>query len=266
MADNEMVGKSPPSNPDLAHVVRQALERTPARLLVGRAGPAYRTATWLKLREDHAFARDAVFAEIDFERDFPRAWIDAFSLFAVQTTAETKSEFLLRPDRGRMLSEESRSAISERCPSGADVQIVVGDGLSATAVVRQVPAILPLLKAEVLARGWTLGRPFFVRHCRVGVMNDIGELLKPRTIVLLIGERPGLATAESLSAYLGYCPRLGHTDVDRNLISNIHAQGASPEEAAGRICQLISQMLERKTSGVEVKEQLSAEGNRRLSP
>ena len=241
---------------EISEVVRQALARTPARLLVGRAGPAYRTATWLKLREDHAFARDAVFAELDLERDFQRALIDEFRLFMVQTQAQNKAEFLIRPDRGRRLSEDSRTIIRNTCPTGIDVQVVIGDGLSATAVIRQVPALLASLKADAAARGWQFGRPFMVRYGRVGVLNDIGELLTPQVVILLIGERPGLATAESLSAYLAYQPRAGHTDANRNLISNIHAQGASTADAALRIGNLVAQMIDRRASGVAIKEDL----------
>src|SRR5205085_5669628 len=128
------------------------------------------------------------------------------------------------------------------CPPGADLQIVVGDGLSAAAVRAQVPALLPLLAEGARQRGWGVGRPFFIRYCRVGVLNDVGELLSPAVVVLLIGERPGLATAESLSAYLAYRPRPGHTDAMRNLISNIHARGVPPEAAAPRLLALVEKM------------------------
>jgi ethanolamine ammonia-lyase small subunit len=125
-------------------------------------------------------------------------------------------------------------------------------------VAAQVPALLPLLDDEARRRGWSFGRPFFVRRCRVGVLNDVGELLDPAVVVLLIGERPGLATAESLSAYLAYRPRPGDTDARRNLISNIHARGVGPAEAAARIAALADRMRRLETSGVTVKEELSS--------
>jgi ethanolamine ammonia-lyase small subunit len=109
-------------------------------------------------------------------------------------------------------------------------------------------------KARLL--GWTLGQPFAIRYCRVGVMNPVGELLRAKVVVLLIGERPGLATAESLSAYMAYQPRAGHNDSKRNLISNIHVRGVSTEAAAMRIIDLAEQMMRRQTSGVEIKEEL----------
>jgi ethanolamine ammonia-lyase small subunit len=119
-----------------------------------------------------------------------------------------------------------------------------------------VPRLLPLLEEETRQRGWRFGQPFAVRYCRVGVLNDIGELLDPAVVVLLIGERPGLATAQSLSAYLAYRPRPGHTDAQRNLISNIHDRGIAPEEAARRVLVLAEKMCRLQASGVAVKEDL----------
>jgi ethanolamine ammonia-lyase small subunit len=243
-----------PDSPLLAAVRAQ----TPARILVGRAGPSYRTPTHLGLRQDHAAARDAVHAEVDLERDLGTDLVRRFGLFEVRTRAGGKEQYLMRPDLGRRLDDAARQAVQRECPAGADLQVVVGDGLSAAAVAAQVPALLPLLADGAAARGWSLGRPFFVRYCRVGVLNDVGELLDPAVVVLLIGERPGLATAESLSAYMAYRPRPGHTDADRNLISNIHARGVRPAEAAGRVLALAAAMRAARGSGVAVKEELPA--------
>jgi len=140
-------------------------------------------------------------------------------------------------------------------------QIVIGDGLSVTAVSAHVPRLLPRIVEAAHQRHWKLGQPFVIRHSRVGVMNDIGELLDPKVVVLLIGERPGLATAESLSAYMAYRPRSGHSDAQRNLISNIHSRGVSIEAATERIANLAEQIMRAQTSGVQVKEQL---GNAKL--
>jgi ethanolamine ammonia-lyase small subunit len=232
--------------------------RTPARILVGRAGPSYHTATQLELRRDHAAALDAVQAELDLQRDFGRDFIDRFGLFEVVTAAGSKKEYLMRPDLGRRLRDAARAEIVRQCPAGIDLQVAIGDGLSAAAVAAQVPVLLPLLDQLTRERGWTLGRPFVIRHCRVGVLNDIGALLDPAVVVLLIGERPGLATAESLSAYLAYRPRPGHTDAQRNLISNIHARGVAPAQAARRILGLAETMRRLHSSGVSVKEDLAA--------
>jgi ethanolamine ammonia-lyase small subunit len=241
----------PPESADLVRAIRA---RTPARILVGRAGPSYRTATHLALRQDHAAARDAVWDEVDLDKDLGADLVRHFGLFEVATRAAGKEQFLMRPDLGRRLNDDGRQAILARCPAGADLQVVVGDGLSAAAVAAQVPALLPLLEEQSRARGWSFGQPFFVRHCRVGVLNDIGDLLHPEVVVLLIGERPGLATAESLSAYMAFRPAAGHTDARRNLISNIHGRGVPPAEAAPRILALAALMRRLGTSGVAVKE------------
>jgi ethanolamine ammonia-lyase small subunit len=245
--------------------------RTPARLVVGRAGPAYRTETQLALREDHAAAVDAVYAELEIERDFGAELVRAMGLFEVATLAADKSQFLKRPELGRRFGPEARETIRAVCPAGADLQVVIGDGLSARAVVTQVPALLPLLQERANKRGWKFGRPFAVRFCRVGILNEVGDLLDPRVVVLLIGERPGLVTAESLSAYMAFCPRPGHTDANRNLISNIHARGVAPEAAAARIFALAEQMRTKQTSGLAIKEELPAaaleqQGTAKLPP
>jgi ethanolamine ammonia-lyase small subunit len=228
--------------------------RTPARVLVGRAGPAYPTGTQLALRADHAAALDAVHAELDLERDLGQDFVNRYGLFVVQTQAASKAEFLARPECGRQFTDDAAAAVRRRCPTGADLQIVIGDGLSAIAVLAQVPHLLPLLLAAAGERGWRVGQPFVVRHCRVGILNEIGELLDPAVVVLLIGERPGLATAESLSAYLAYRPRRGHNDAQRNLISNIHSRGVLPADAARRIIGLADQLGQLQASGVAVKE------------
>jgi ethanolamine ammonia-lyase small subunit len=185
-----------------------------------------------------------------FGEEFVRRW----DLFEVQSRATGKDEYLLRPDLGRAFDERSRLNIQETFPRGSDLQIAIGDGLSVPAVSRQVPAILPLLHAGAGSAGWKLGRTLAIRYCRVGILNEIGELLDPRVVVLLIGERPGLATVESLSAYMAYRPRAAHSDADRNLISNIHAQGVSTSEAVGRILSLAAQIMEAGASGYRIKE------------
>jgi ethanolamine ammonia-lyase small subunit len=238
--------------------LRKIRERTPSRILAGRAGAAYRTATQLELREAHAAARDAVRAELDLETTFGAAFIREWQLFEVATEARSKEEFLLQPDLGRRLNKTSRDELAKRCSRGNEIQIAIGDGLSVTAVAAQVPSLLPLLAAGARARGWSVGAPFVVRHCRVGVLNDIGELLAPIVAILLIGERPGLATAESLSAYMAFRPEKAQTDANRNLISNIHSRGLKPEAAADRILNFAAQMMAQRISGFSLREQLPA--------
>jgi ethanolamine ammonia-lyase small subunit len=233
-----------------AELAREIQARTPARLLTGRSGTAYRTSTHLQLRQDHAAARDAVQTELQLNSQS----IEEFRLFEVQTLAKSKTEYLQRPDLGRKLRDVAKELIRCNCPVQPQWQIVIGDGLSATAITKQVPALLPLLLAEGQRRNLTLGQPFIIRYCRVGVLNEIGELLDPAVAVLLIGERPGLATAESLSVYMAYRPRTGHTDAQRNLISNIHARGIGHAEAVRRIANLAERMMTLQQSGVSVKE------------
>jgi len=258
MSDDNRVqeGRSDfPARHSVTHI-EQALAATPARLLVGRAGPSYGTATWLKLRADHAAARDAVYAELDLLRDFGEDRDEKHQLFWTQTRARTKEEYLMRPDLGRRFDDESRERVGINCPTAVDFQVVVGDGLSSAAVTAQAPRLLDLLERSARERGWRFGRTFAVRYCRVGLLNEIGDLLQPAVVVLLIGERPGLATADSLSAYLAYRPQVGHTDANRNLISNIHARGIGIEHAAQRIVALAETMRRMERSGFDVKEGL----------
>jgi len=251
---------------DFPEVLRKIRERTPARILVGRAGAAYRTSTQLELREAHAAARDAVRAELDLKTVFGEAFNKQWELFEVCTEAHSKEEYLLQPDLGRRLNETSRQELAKRCSRDSDIQIAIGDGLSVTAVATQVPSLLPLLREGARARGWTVGKPFVIRHCRVGVLNEIGELLAPKVAVLLIGERPGLATAESLSAYMAYRPCKTHSDANRNLISNIHARGLNPQAAATRILNLAAQMIALRISGFNFREQLPTPPGQPLIP
>jgi ethanolamine ammonia-lyase small subunit len=243
---------------DLPELVRKIRARTPARLLAGRAGAAYRTATQLELRQAHAAARDAVRDELELAKAFGAQFVERWQLLEVRTKAGNKEDYLLRPDLGRHFDDGSRGLLEQRCPRGADLQIAIGDGLSVTAVATQVPRLLPLLVEGAGQRGWKLGQVFVIHHCRVGVLNEIGELLDPKVVLLLIGERPGLATAESLSAYMAYRPRRSHTDANRNLISNIHARGLAAPVAAERILNFAAQMSKAQTSGSTLREPSSA--------
>jgi ethanolamine ammonia-lyase small subunit len=234
-------------------IVRRIRARTTARIFVDR-GASYTTKMELELRVAHASAVDAVWTEFDLQKDFPPAFVAEWELFQVSSQAESKSQFLLRPDLGRKLANADKSLIARRCPRAPDFQIVIGDGLSGAALSEQVPALFPLLQQRARGNGWSIGRSWVVRYCRVGIMNDIGDLLSPRVIVLLIGERPGLGTAAGLSAYMAYCPASGHTDADRNLISNIHAHGVRVEDAADRVTNLAARMMALKRSGTTLKE------------
>jgi len=243
---------------EFSEALRKIRERTPARILAGRAGAAYRTSTQMELREAHAAARDAVRAELDLEAVFGAAFLARWKLFEVCTEARSKEEYLLQPEMGRRLNQVSLRELARRCSRGNDIQIAIGDGLSVAAVAAQIPSLLPLLEEGARARGWTVGNSFVIRHCRVGVLNEIGELLTPEVAILLIGECPGLATAESLSAYMAYRPNRTQADANRNLISNIHSHGLHPQAAADRILNLVAQMRASRNSGFSIREELPA--------
>lgn len=237
---------------DWPELERKVRVRTPARILKGRAGGSYLTSTQLDLREAHAAARDAVRIELDMEKQFGQEMVKRWGLFEVSSQARTKDEYLLRPDLGRTFNDASQGELKRRCSTGNDIQVAIGDGLSVTAVSTQVPKLLPALCDGATALGATVGQTFVIRHCRVGILNHIGEILGPTVAVLLIGERPGLATPESLSAYMAYRPHPGHTDADRNLVSNIHARGTGIKDAVNRILDLATQMMDKKCSGVQL--------------
>lgn len=235
--------------PELLEKIRA---RTPARLFQGRVGSAYRTSTQLELRQAHAAAQDAVRAELDLEIQFGAEFIKRWRIFEVCSKAVSKEEYLLQPGLGRVFAEASRHKLQTQCTQRNDLQIAIGDGLSIAAIQKQVPGLLPLLHAGAKSRGWTIGEIFVIRHCRVGILNEIGELLEPAVAVLLIGERPGLATAESLSAYMAYKPQRTHTDANRNLISNIHGRGISLADATNRILDLAARMMTVGLSGTRL--------------
>ena len=251
---------------DLSEILKKVRAQTPARLLAGRSGAAYRTNTQLELREAHAAARDAVRAELNLLTNLGDDFVRKWNLFEARSQAATKDQYLLRPDLGRHLNDASRAEMTRRCTTGRDFQIVIGDGLSVTAVALQVPRLLPLICEGAKTRGWSVGEIFVIRHCRVGLLNEIGELLGPKVAVLLIGERPGLATAESLSAYMAYQPKASDSDANRNLISNIHARGVSTEQAAQRILNLAASMMKTQRSGCELREELPTVTRGEIAP
>ena len=189
---------------------------------MGRAGPRPKTETWLRFRLDHAAAVDAVYGEV-----LPEL-LEKHNLFTVKTMARSKDEYIRRPDLGRRLSEEAKRVLRERCLFQPQVQIIVSDGLSAEAVIKNFEDTYLSLVQSLQQLGLKQGTPFFIERGRVAVMDDVGEVLQPEVVVLLIGERPGLVSAESLSAYLCYKPRRGTVEADRMVVSNIHKGGIPP--------------------------------------
>lgn len=225
------------------------MNTTTARIGAGRSGPRPRTSSWLLFQSDQAITQDTLL------RDVEENLLDELGLFRVQTRITGgKEEYLLRPDLGRQLSDSARSLIQQRCTPHPDVQICAGDGLSAQAIEANLRQMLPVLQDGCRTAGLSLGTPFFIQYCRVGVMNDIGDLLHPQVLILLIGERPGLGRAQSMSAYMAYHPQSGHSDAERDVISNIFDHGGTnPLEAGAYAVQLAQKMIHKQASGVQLK-------------
>ena len=235
-------------NPEDMEALVRMMSKTAARIGVGRAGPRNKTKTMLTLRADHAIARDAVFTDVD--EKLP----ERLGLFSVQTRCKDKNEHITRPDLGRLLSQSALEAIKSKCPSQRDVQIIVSDGISSKAIEANLENILPVLTQGLEAKGVTLGQPFFVRFGRVAVEDQVAEILGAKVVCILIGERPGLATAESMSAYICYNAKVGQPEARRTVVSNIHSGGISAVEAGAYISELICKILEKKASGVDLQQ------------
>lgn len=234
---------------------------TPARIALGRAGGSIPTGECLDFRLAHARARDAVQAEFNAAELAQQISTLGLPAVCLASGAGDRATFLQRPDLGRQLSAESRDVLlkAPKDPPGAgaaaDLAIVVSDGLSALAAARQVTPLLRAWLPLIASSGWRLARASVVSFGRVAIEDEIGELLRARVAVILLGERPGLGSPDSLSAYLVYAPRVGRTDAERNCISNIRPQGLPPEAAALRLHYLVGEALTRQISGVELKDE-----------
>ncbi len=218
--------------------------KTPARLGIGRAGPRYKTETMLRFRADHAVAIDSVFNEV------PEEFVVEMGLVAVQSCCEDKDMYVTRPDLGRKLNEEGVAKVNAECRKGVDVQIVIADGLSSTAITANLKNILPALKQGLEGYGMSVGNPVFVKFGRVGAMDHITEIVGSKVTVELVGERPGLATGESMGAYITYEGKVGMPEAGRTVISNIHRRGTPAAEAGAHIANIVKKMMEQKCSGV----------------
>lgn len=224
---------------------------TPFRIGVGRSGPRPRTSAMLLFQADHGVTQDALMREVD------SALLDDMGLFSVESCARDRQEYLKRPDLGRKLTEASREILRERCMQQPDVQIFVGDGLSGTAIEHNLRQILPVLKQGIESEGLSMGTPFFVKNARVGLLNDVNSIVDAKVCAVLIGERPGLARAESMSIYMGYRPAPDSNDANRDAICNIYEDGLNPLEAGAHAVQLIKRMITQQTSGVGLEKDLS---------
>jgi ethanolamine ammonia-lyase small subunit len=221
--------------------------KTPARLGIGKAGARYKTLSMLRVRADHAAAQDSVFSDVSEE------FIKKNQFVFVKTICKDKDEYLTRPDLGRRFGPEEIEIIRKTCGQSPKVLIIVGDGLSSAAIEANVEDMIPAIKQGLSIHGINIGDILFIKYARVGAMDAIGEVTDADVICMLVGERPGLVTAESMSAYLAYKPKHGLPEAKRTVISNIHKGGTTAVEAGAHTAELIKSMLEKKASGIDLK-------------
>ena len=238
-------------NPADGQKFRKMKEKTPARLGSGKAGARYKTLTMLRFRADHAAAQDAVFSEM--EEDYPKQ----HDLLPVKTRCKDKDEYLTRPDLGRCFDEHNAKTIKGVIDTPPKVQLVVGDGLSAAAIRANAADCLAAIRNGLKLKGIETGKTIFVKYCRVGAGDAIGDLTGCELVCMLVGERPGLVTDKSMSVYLTYKPHTGVSESSRTVVSNIHAQGTPAVDAGAHVAELIDKILKKKVSGVG----LHLEGN-----
>lgn len=222
---------------------------TPARIGIGRCGARYKTAPMLRFLADQAAAADAVFSEV------PEEVVRELGVFEVRTRCSSKYEMLTRPDWGRIFEQNALDTIRTNCIDSPGVQIYFGDGLCSPSIKANVPDLFPAIKAGLEDLGITVGTPFFVRYCRVNTARAIGPLLHAKVTCVLIGERPGLLTSESMSAYIAYNARPEMSESDYTVVSNISRHGIPPVEAAAHIVDLLQEILIRQKSGVALKQE-----------
>lgn len=235
-------------NPKDINSLKSFKAATPARIGVGRAGDRPLTETMIRFRADHAAAIDSVFSEVNEEL------LDELKVVKLKTKVNSKDEHITRPDFGRELDEESIKLLKDKCTRNPQVQIVISDGLSSKAIEANIKNVLPAFIQGLSVYNINVGTPVFVKYGRVGVMDAIGEELGAEAVIMFVGERPGLVTAESMSAYMAYKPRRGMDEAERTVLSNIHKGGTPPVEAGAHIATLMKRILDEKASGINLKK------------
>jgi len=247
----------------------EALRRfTAARIALGRSGVSLPTAPQLDFQLAHAQARDAVHLPLDVaalkDQLQQRGLCAAAQVLDVQSAAADRLVYLQRPDFGRRLSETSRQQLLDRFGTGPqrrfDLGFVIADGLSALAIVRNAAPFLAEVMQRIAPEGWSMAPPVIVQQGRVAVADEIGELLGVKLVVILIGERPGLSSPDSMGLYLTWMPARGLTDASRNCISNVRPEGLPYPEAAYKLHYLMAQAHQRGLSGVALKDETASEG------
>jgi len=223
-------------------------QATVSRIGIWRTGSRYLTRSLLRFRADHAIAQDAVFNEVSAE--FIKDW----GLAEIKTKCSDKDQFLTRPDLGRELDDENVALLKKSCPGKARVQVYIADGLSSSAVEKNAKDTFLALIQGLKGHGIEAGTPFFLRYGRVPAMDAVAEILQPEVTVVLIGERPGLATAESMSCYMAYNASVGMPEARRTVLSNIHKGGLPAVEAGAHIADVVKKILDQKVSGLDLKK------------
>lgn len=228
---------------------------THARIALGRVGFSLPTRELLDFRMAHSRARDSVWSEMEFSKVREQLKFTNNQILEVQSLCQSKKEFVLNPNRGRELHLESIKTLQERAKAliSSDCCLVLADGLSSSALEKNGALFAHSLIPELKSRGISCETLVLAKYARVALGDQIGELLKVRSVIVLIGERPGLASPESLSVYFTLNPSTKKTDADRNCISNIHSEGLSPQGAAQMTAFLVEQALKKQVSGVGLK-------------
>lgn len=230
--------------PAFEPLLKELVSSTPSQIAMGRAGTRFRTADYLRAREGHADARDAVHSEV------PEDWAARHKLLPLRTQCKDRPEYLLFPNKGRRLDPASAAALAAQAERGPDVQLIVGDGLSPNAIVQNGEATLTAMQRAFAGAGWRIGTPCYVKYARIGVADEIGVQTQARASVILVGERPGLGTGDSLSVYIAVTPKLGQDNAEKNCISNVRPIGIAPEEAAALTVAILSRGFQLGVGGV----------------
>ncbi len=240
---------------DIAAAWARLAELTPARIALGRTGIGLPTREVLGFAMAHARARDAVHTALDTEALSAELEGLGLAVARVASAATSREIYLRRPDLGRRLAAASAAAMDALRPKDADLAIVVGDGLSATAVQRNAVPVVDALRTHLERQGRSLAPVVVATGARVALGDDVGARLKARAVLVLIGERPGLSAPDSLGAYLTFAPTIGRNDAERNCVSNIRTAGLAPAAAAFRLAWLVDAALTRGLTGVSLKDE-----------
>ncbi|MDB5643761.1 MAG: ethanolamine ammonia-lyase small subunit [Hyphomicrobiales bacterium] len=228
---------------------------TSARIVLGRTGSSLPLREVLALQTDHALARDAVHLPLDAESLLD--WLKARGVpsLMAQSAAASREIYLRRPDLGRRLDADSRAHLALVDAGAPDLVVVVADGLSAAAVHRQAIPFLDAFLPHVATCGWRLAPLVIAREARVALGDEIAALLGARAVLVLIGERPGLSSPDSLGAYLSLIKAGAMTDADRNCVSNIRPEGLPPDMAADKVARLLAAAFQTGRTGVGLNDE-----------